>query len=134
MNRHISEKLRQIVAERAGCRCEYCKIHEEDSFFSFQVDHIISLKHGGTTTPDNLAWSCYPCNNAKSSDVGTVILPDKTFIRLFNPREDEWLVHFEYESGVVYAKTHIGTATIKVLKINDIDRIVERNLLSFDYP
>lgn len=66
--------------------------------------------------------------------MGTVILPDKTFIRLFNPRGDVWIEHFEHESGVIYAKTQIGTATIKVLKFNDLDRVIERNWLSFDYP
>ena len=29
--------------------------------------------------------------------------------------------------GVIYAKTTIGQATIKVLNLNDINRIIERN-------
>ncbi|WP_428668609.1 hypothetical protein [Runella sp.] len=70
----------------------------------------------------------FPCNNNKGSDVGTVLLPDQTFIRLFNPRIDEWGGHFSIESGVIYAKTNLGEATIKVLKLNDIDRIIERTL------
>ncbi|MFQ5652963.1 MAG: HNH endonuclease [bacterium] len=36
-------------------------IHEEDTFFHCQVDHIISLKHGGPTDADNLAYACVIC-------------------------------------------------------------------------
>jgi len=55
MSHYIPENLRQLAAERAGHRCEYCRIRESDSFLSFQVDHVISLKHGGPTEPGNLA-------------------------------------------------------------------------------
>ena len=130
MSRYIPESLRRLVAARAGHQCEYCRLHENDSFLPFQIDHIFSRKHGGGTTEDNLAWSCFPCNNEKGSDVGTVLLPEKIFIRLFNPREDRWDVHFELENDVFYPKTRIGEATIKVLKLNDVDRIIERRALS----
>lgn len=134
MSRHVPEKLRSLVVERAQHRCEYCGIHEDESFFSFQIDHIISIKHGGATVLENLAWSCYTCNNAKGSDVGTVLLPDKTFVRLFNPREDIWPEHFEIEFGAIYAKTKIGEATIKVLNLNEVERIIERNDLAKNHP
>ncbi len=42
--------------------CEYCLIHEDDTFFGCEVDHIISQKHGGPTEPENLAYACLPCN------------------------------------------------------------------------
>jgi hypothetical protein len=32
---------------RAGHRCEYCLIREQDTGFPLEVDHIISRKHGG---------------------------------------------------------------------------------------
>ncbi len=134
MSRYVPEKLRLLVADRAQHRCEYCSIHEDETFFSFQIDHIISLKHGGATVAENLAWSCYTCNNGKGSDVGTVLLPGKTFIRLFNPREDVWSEHFEMESGVIYAKSPIGEATIKILNLNEVERIIERNNLAANYP
>ena len=130
MSRHIPEKLRLLVASRAHRRCEYCGIHEDETFFSFQIDHIISIKHGGKTVSENLAWSCYACNNSKGADVGTILLPGNTFIRLFNPREDVWSEHFELATGVIYAKTPIGEATIKILNINEVDRIIERNVLA----
>ena len=51
MTRHISEELRKAVAIRANYCCEYCLIQEEDTFFTCQIDHILSLKHGGLTAP-----------------------------------------------------------------------------------
>lgn len=129
MSRHIPESLRRSVAERARHRCEYCQIGENDAFLGFQVDHIISVKHGGPTALDNLAWACFACNNNKGSNVGTVLLPDRRFVRLFNPREDIWDNHFDLDNAVVYSKTDIGAATIKVLKLNDVDRIIERQTL-----
>lgn len=126
MSRYIADSIRQAVAERADDRCEYCQTHRDDAFYSFQIDHIISLKHGGETSLDNLAFSCFPCNLNKSSDVGTILLPQQIFIRLFNPRTDQWNEHFSVESGKIYPKTSIGEATVKVLKMNEVERIIER--------
>ena len=58
----IGSALRQQVAQRAGFRCEYCGIAEEHTALGCQVDHIISEKHGGPTTADNLAYACAFCN------------------------------------------------------------------------
>jgi len=55
----IGAGLRRQIARRAGQRCEYCLIHEEDTFFGCEVDHVVSRKHGGTTTLDNLAYACF---------------------------------------------------------------------------
>ena len=65
MARWISEALRQAVASRANFVCEYCLIAEADTFYGCEVDHIISLKHGGSTDLDNLAYACAMCNRAK---------------------------------------------------------------------
>jgi HNH endonuclease len=126
MSRYIAENIRFQVIERAKHICEYCLLSDDDVFFSHQIDHIIRLKHGGNNHIDNLAYACFPCNNAKGSNVGTVLLPDMTFIRLYNPRVDNWHEHFEIFEGKIYSKTIIGEATIKVLNMNDLDRIIER--------
>ncbi len=116
MSRYISESLKKNVVQRAnGCR-EYCLMGNDISFIPHQIDHIISLKHEGDTSLSNLAYACFSCNNNKGSDIGTMLLPSKIFMRLFNPRIDSWLDHFETENGVIYAKTDIAHATIKVLK------------------
>ena len=36
---------RRLVQARAGHRCEYCRIHEEDDpYFTFHIEHILSLR------------------------------------------------------------------------------------------
>lgn len=65
MSNAITEGTRKFLAQRAEYCCEYCRFPEYYSFWSFQVDHIISLKHGGDSSLENLAWSCFPCNNHK---------------------------------------------------------------------
>jgi hypothetical protein len=37
---YIPEPLRRLVVERAGGRCEYCLLHEDDTFFTHEIDHI----------------------------------------------------------------------------------------------
>jgi 5-methylcytosine-specific restriction endonuclease McrA len=46
---YINAELRRLVSDRAAHLCEYCLYPEGDGL-GFQVDHIISLKHGGATT------------------------------------------------------------------------------------
>jgi len=129
MSSYISVAHRRIVSQRSGCGCEYCLIHEDDAFFSFEIDHIISEKHGGLTHPDNLAHTCFFCNRFKGSDIGSVLLPDMEFIRFYHPRKDVWQEHFKLENGVIQPLTDIGEVTAKILKFNDVDRIIERRLL-----
>jgi homogentisate 1,2-dioxygenase len=92
----------------------------------FEIDHIISLKHGGGNAPENLAFTCLYCNQNKGSDIGTVLLPAHTFVRLYNPRKDIWHEHFEISGALILSKTEVGEATIKILKFNDVERIIER--------
>jgi 5-methylcytosine-specific restriction endonuclease McrA len=89
MARKLGSELRHFIAERAGYLCEYCLINEADTFYGCEVDHIISLKHGGSSEVDNLAYACASCNRAKGSDVGS-ISPTGEFLRFFNPRTDDW--------------------------------------------
>jgi 5-methylcytosine-specific restriction endonuclease McrA len=55
------------------------------AFFTLQIDHIISVKHGGAATLENLAVACIFCNRQKGSDVSTILAGGK-FTRFFNPR------------------------------------------------
>lgn len=69
----IPDAVRKKVAIRANHRCEYCGIPEAESFYKFQIDHIISLKHEGQDDVANLAWSCFPCNKFKGADIGNCV-------------------------------------------------------------
>ncbi len=128
MSRYISETLRLFVAQRANFRCEYCLLPEDASFYTFHVDHIIGIKHGGLTDKNNLAFACPICNINKGSDIATVLDDITISIRFFNPRLDVWTEHFSVEaSGLLVPKTTIGKATSKILELNQTDSIIERN-------
>ncbi|WP_306297080.1 HNH endonuclease [Nostoc sp. C057] len=45
---YINAELRRLVSDRAAHLCEYCLYPELDGL-GFQVDHVISVKHGGST-------------------------------------------------------------------------------------
>ncbi len=126
MSRYLSAAIRSFVLQRAFLTCEYCLLHETQSFVGFEIDHIISLKHGGTNDLANLAHTCLYCNQNKGADVGTVLLPSESFIRFFNPRKDRWSDHFEISGALILPKTFIGEATVKILKFNEVERILER--------
>lgn len=87
---YLSVKTRQLVAQRAELRCEYCLIHEDDTFFGCEIDHIVSKKHGGNNDPENLAYACLFCNRHKGTDVGSIHPSTGELIRFFNPRKDHW--------------------------------------------
>ncbi|MEP0864238.1 HNH endonuclease [Funiculus sociatus GB2-A5] len=87
---YISQELRRMVAKRADFLCEYCLISESDRSSRYQVEHIISLKHGGSTTEDNLAYSCVFCNLNKGTDLGSIVWQTGELVRFFNPRRDFW--------------------------------------------
>jgi len=125
MARWISAKLRQTIADRANLLCEYCLIAEADTFYGCEVDHIISLKHGGSTEPENLAYACALCNRAKGSDVGSVSTSGE-FTRFFNPRTDRWAEHFRLEGASIQPLTTIGEATARIFGFNDSARLHER--------
>jgi HNH endonuclease len=129
MSNLISEELRRLVASRAGYLCEYCLIHEEDTFFGCEIDHIASLKHGGLTEAENLAYACLICNRRKGSDLGSILEPGGALIRFFNPRSDTWKDHFQLDGPAIRPLTYIGQVTARILGFNTSERILERETL-----
>ena len=66
----MDESLARQVRERAGHRCEYCRMPQ--AYYPtvpFPIDHIIARQHGGTTTLDNLAVSCLHDNTHKGPNI-----------------------------------------------------------------
>lgn len=129
MTGYISESLSTFVADRAGHTCEYCLIHEEDTYFGCEIDHIISLKHGGSSEPDNLAFSRAFCNRYKGSDSSSINPFTQKLVRLFNPRIDKWTRHFRIRGSLIEPLTEIGEVTARVLGFNRSERVVEREAL-----
>ena len=129
MSRYISKTLKKEVAERASRRCEYCKVHEDDSFLPFEIDHIISLKHGGGNEEANLAFACPHCNQHKGTDLTTFLESYQDIVSLFNPRLHAWSAHFEAKDGEILPLTRIGEATVKLLRFNEPERLIIRKIL-----
>ncbi len=125
---YISRELRRLVAQRANDTCEYCLISKDDSG-GCHVDHIISLKHGGETTPENLAYACMYCNLNKGTDLGSIIWRSGELVRFFNPRCDRWKDHFQFDDAIIQSLTDIGEVTERIFQFNHPERILERQIL-----
>ena len=114
---------------QAARSCEYCLIHEDDTFFGCQIDHVIAEKHGGETILENLALACTICNRAKGSDIATLVY--SKLVRLYNPRLDVWQEHFAFapDNITIEARTTVGQGTIQLLGLNSSERLLERKIL-----
>jgi hypothetical protein len=107
-----------FVRQRANGRCEYCRLPQEATTVPFEIDHIVSRKHGGRTIASNLAVACWYCNSFKGSDISGLDPLTKKLVRLFNPRRHKWGYHFRYEAAKLVGLTPIGRTTVRVLQIN----------------
>jgi len=130
MRQLIPKAIRMPIALRAGHRCEYCQMHEDDLFLAFEVDHIVALKHGGGNEIENLAYACPHCNNHKGPDLTTFLDDYEDIVPLFNPRRHQWADHFNAVKGEILPLTRMGEATIKLLRFNQPDLLILRQLLT----
>jgi hypothetical protein len=129
MSSEVNSQQRQMVADRAYHVCEYCLLHEDDTFWGCQIDHIISRKHGGTSDSGNLAWACACCNNYKGSDIATLVGQPPRLSRLFHPRQEKWSDCFRLQAYRIEPNNTAGAATEKVLQLNTESRLRERAAL-----
>ncbi|MEM9887408.1 MAG: HNH endonuclease signature motif containing protein [Bacteroidota bacterium] len=128
MSRYVPKATRRLVIKRAFLLCEYCLLHESQSYLGHEIDHIKSIKHGGDNQADNLAYACYYCNQYKGSDIGTALPPSEEYVRFYHPRKDKWKVHFELGGSLIVPLTKQSQATVKILKLNHPDRLIERQI------
>ena len=128
---YISAALRRLVRARADNLCEYCLLHEDDTFFGCEVDHVISEKHAGRTEKDNLALACFVCNRNKGSDIGSLIPGSGRLVRFYHPRLDRWQDHFRLApDGIsIVTLTDVGEATARIFGFNSEERLLERQAL-----
>lgn len=125
----MEDRLRQQVRDRAGDRCEYCRLPRHADRLPFQVDHIIAEFHHGTSDFDNLAWSCFGCNVYKGTNLAGIDPLTQETASLVHPRKDDWDEHFEWHGPTLIGKTKRSRATIDVLRINLPSRVEHRRLL-----
>jgi hypothetical protein len=122
--------LRRLVIERARGGCEYCLLHQDDTPFTHQLDHLIAVKHGGQTIAENLALACLRCNRNKGSDLSAIDPADGAIVTLFNPRTQAWAAHFALDGVRVVGLTPSGRATVRLLRMNDRARLMQRRRLA----
>jgi hypothetical protein len=118
-----------LVRRRAENRCEYCQLSQVLDDRAFEIDHIISRKHGGPTAAGNLCLSCFRCNSFKGSDIAGRDPRTRKLTPLFNPRRHKWATHFRWRGASLIGRTAVGRVTVAVLQINDPSRIELREAL-----
>ena len=124
-----SSDVRRRVAARAGDCCEYCRIHQDSSASTHQVDHVIAEKHGGETVLENLALSCTTCNLRKGSDIASTDPATGLLTPFFNPRTQRWPEHFRLDGEYLIGLTAEGRTTVEFLLLNSFERLAERSEL-----
>ncbi len=91
------------------------------------------------TQTGNLAYACFACNRGKGSDIASLVPGTARLAPLFHPRHDRWHEHFglsKADGVTIVPVSDIGEVTARLLRINDPDRLVERQALraALRYP
>lgn len=124
------DETKQLVRDRAGDRCEYCRLPQSaQPFVTFHVEHVVPRKHGGSDDPSNLALACERCNAFKGPNLSGIDQLTGNIERLFDPRTQVWNEHFEFEGPRIRGTTSIGRATVNVLAMNEPRRVRLRTRL-----
>jgi hypothetical protein len=129
VQKYLPVGLRRLVRTRADDRCEYCRIPESMTLAPHQVDHVVAEKHGGLTEEGNLALSCVLCNQHKGSDLTSIDPQTGLITPLFHPRRDRWCDHFRFAEGTIEPLSPTGRVTVRLLQLNHLERIEERELM-----
>lgn len=127
----MNERTVRAVRERAGFRCEYCRLPDSVVHTTFETEHVVPEFHGGGSTMGNLAYSCLRCNRRKGPNLSGMDWDrSKTEpVKLFNPRRHRWGYHFRTDGPRVMGRTAIGRVTIFVLDMNETTRVNFRRAL-----
>lgn len=125
----MDKALEQAVRDRAGGLCEYCHAMQWSYPERFQIDHVIAKQHGGLDAENNLALCCLECNRRKGPNIASIDPVTRQIVRLFHPRQDRWSEHFIWNRSTLVGMTSIGRATVALLDINRLPRLVVRESL-----
>lgn len=129
MSSYIRKDLRQLVAQRANYCCEYCLLPDVNYYYRHEPDHILASQHGGKTSAENLAFTCFSCNRFKGPNLTSIDAETGIIIPLFNPRTQVWSEHFSLDGPTIHPLTAESRVTASLLRLNDHDRVEERRML-----
>jgi hypothetical protein len=117
----ISEALKQRVREAARHRCGYCLSPRSLVMGTLEIEHLVPRAQGGSDEEDNLWLSCSLCNRYKAAQTSAIDPLTGNNSQLFNPRHNNWSVHFRWSADGVRIEglTPTGRATVEALKLNN---------------
>lgn len=119
----LPAQLAALVRERAGGRCEYCRMAQSLQGGTFHIEHVVPLSRGGSSSAENLALACPGCNLHKADRVSATDPETGNEAPLFHPRADSWSIHFAWDGERVVGKTATGRATLTILQFNHSRRL-----------
>lgn len=125
----IDDTLRELVRRRAGDRCEYCRLPQHAVDGTFHVEHIVAQQHRQDDSDANLCLACARCNLHKGTNLASIDPDTGDIVAIFNPRQDDWSVHFGFHGARVVGRTPSGRATVRLLQMNSRHRIQLRAAL-----
>lgn len=124
----MNPATRAAIRERAGNRCEYCQLHQDDSPLAvLHVEHIVPRFHGGSDKLDNLALACIDCNVHKGPNLTGIDPETNRVTELFRPRRHRWDEHFTRRGVYIVGTSAIGRTTVRVLHMNSDDQLALRS-------
>lgn len=94
------------------------------------MEHILPRSLGGTDNRENLAASCYRCNEFKGAKTHAVDPETSQLVSLFLPRTQTWREHFTWVNGGTHiaGTTPTGRATVMALRLNN-ETIIEARVI-----
>ncbi len=116
----ISQVTKDLVRQRAGGCCEYCRCPERFAAQPHSIEHIQPRAQEGTDDPGNLALACQGCNNHKYAKTEAVSELTGETVPLFHPREMNWEEHFGWSNvySEVIPLSAVGRVTVRELRLN----------------
>ncbi len=69
------------------------------------------------------------CNRYKGPNVGSFDIETGNLVPFFNPRTQDWANHFELDGAIIRPRTAEARVTVKIFRMNDVDRVLERQRL-----
>lgn len=114
----IPAALRRLVIQRSDNRCEYCGISQIGQVATFHIDHVIPVVSSGETTAENLALACVSCSLRKGARLTLEDSETGETVSIFNPRQQVWKEHFDWNGVQVIGLTATGRVTVQALDLN----------------
>jgi hypothetical protein len=98
---------------------------EATPFITFHIEHVIAKQHVDDKRDESecLSLACDRCNAFKGTNLSTIDPKTRKQVKVFDPRNDLWQDHFQFNGPIIEGHTAIGRGTVRLLHMNDKRRI-----------